>query len=146
MGKLRIAAMGFAAGAVAAALLDPERGRSRRAQLADRGGALVRRTIRRTERGLRAAESELYGASQKLQHLQPEDPHPSDDRLLDRVKTELFGDPSVPKGQINVSVQDGTVVLRGYVADEPLKSMVERRARSISGVQQVDNRLNVTAG
>ncbi|HKR97985.1 MAG TPA: BON domain-containing protein [Candidatus Dormibacteraeota bacterium] len=146
MGRIRIAAIGFAAGAVAAALLDPERGRARRAELRDRAGGVMRRTVRQTQRGVRRAESELYGATQKLQHLQPEDEFPSDDRLLDRVQTELFRDPGVPKGQINISVEDGTVVLRGHVSDDSLRSMVERRAQGIAGVRQVDNRLNVTAG
>jgi osmotically-inducible protein OsmY len=147
MRGIRIAALSFAAGAAAAALLDPEHGKARRAQVADRGGALVRRTVRRTERGLRSAQSELYGASQKLQHLRPEDAHPSDERLLDRVQTELYRDPAIPKGQINLSIEQGAVVLRGHVADDSLRSMIERRARGIAGVQQVDNQLNVvTAG
>src|SRR5438309_7958373 len=138
MRKTRIAAIGFVAGAVAAALLDPERGRSRRAQVRDRGGAAIRRTFRRTERGLRSVQSELHGAAQRLQHLQPEEADASY-RLVDRVQSELFRDPSIPKGQLNVSVEEGTVVLRGHVESDSLKSMIERRARGIAGAQQVDN-------
>jgi osmotically-inducible protein OsmY len=95
-----------------------------------------------SERGLRSVGSDLYGAAQHAQHLQPEEALPSDDRLLDRVRSELFRDPTVPKGQINVSVEAGTVVLRGHVADDATKDAVERRARSITGVQSVENRIN----
>ena len=72
--------------------------------------------------------------------------HPADDRLLDRVRSELFRDPTIPKGQINLSVEDGTLVLRGHVDTDSLKQTVETRARTIAGVEEVDNRLNITAG
>ena len=146
MRPIRIATLSFAAGVVAATLLDPERGRGRRAQLRQRTDALLRRTAKKSERAIRAAESELHGAAQKLQHLRPEDMHPADDRLLDRVRSELFRDPTIPKGQINLSVEDGTLVLRGHVDTDSLKQTVETRARTIAGVEEVDNRLNITAG
>jgi osmotically-inducible protein OsmY len=140
-----IAGVGFIGGVAAAALLDPSQGRSRRAYMQQRGAGIMRRLSRRGARGMRAAESELYGATQKMRHLQPEERQVSDERLLDRVQSELFRDPSIPKGQINVNIEDGVVFLRGHVQDAAVSGDVERRARGISGVDRVENLIHVGA-
>jgi osmotically-inducible protein OsmY len=97
-----------------------------------------------THRQLRRVESEAYGVTQKVQHLRPEDEHPSEQRLLARVRSEVFRDPSVPKGQLNVSVDErGTVVLRGHTSDEATRRAIEHRTRSVAGVEHVENLINV---
>jgi osmotically-inducible protein OsmY len=47
----------------------------------------------------------------------------------------------VPKGQINVNAENGKVVLRGEVSQPELIKDLEERARSVQGVQEVENLL-----
>jgi BON domain len=133
-----------AIGAGVAYLFDPQSGRRRRALLRDRGGALFRRSIRRVERAERHAEAELYGLSQKAQHLQEEPKEkPDDATLAQKVETEIFRDPAVPKGQINVNAEKGTVVLRGEVGSPELIRDLEERTRKVQWVEDVENLLHL---
>lgn len=143
MRKITVALVGFGAGAAAAALLDPSLGHSRRAALSQRGPAIARRVTRRFQRGVRSAEAEVEGVRQKLEHAQPDDMFPDDDRLLDRVRTELFRDPRMPKGELNINIEHGTVVLRGHVDDASTKQKIESRTRRIQGVSEVENLIHV---
>jgi osmotically-inducible protein OsmY len=135
----------FAAiGAAVAFLLDPRSGRRRRAELRDRSAALVRRSYRRVARAERHAEADAYGLSQKARHLHEEPkPAPDDATLAQKVETEIFRDPKVPKGQINVNAERGTVVLRGQVDTPELIRVLEERTRKVQGVQDVENLLHL---
>src|ERR671934_530760 len=108
-----------ATGATLTYLFDPDQGGRRRAMARDRLAALLRRGARGAERAARGAAAETYGLTQKAQHTQPE--HwsvPNDATLAQRVESELFRDPSMPKGQITINAEAGIVVLRGEL-DSP---------------------------
>jgi BON domain len=141
---MRRFAITAALGAALAYFFDPQNGRRRRALARDRGGAFVRRGVRRIERTERHAEAELYGLSQKAQHLHEEPKEkPDDATLAQKVETEIFRDPAVPKGQININAEKGTVVLRGEVGSTELIRDLEERTRKIQGVEDVENLLHV---
>ncbi|HEY7380926.1 MAG TPA: BON domain-containing protein [Gaiella sp.] len=55
------------------------------------------------------------------------------------------GSPDAPKGEVNVNVEHGRVVLRGELATRELIDELERRVRKVVGVREVDNRLHVPA-
>jgi osmotically-inducible protein OsmY len=141
--RLSDLALGAALGSVASYFLDPDRGRSRRAQTSDRAAGMARRSTARLERAARGVRWRVYGAAQHVAHLR-EVPKVFDDVTLARkVETELFRPADVPKGQINVNVQDGVVQLRGEV---PRPDMIERlvnKARRIQGVREVENLLHL---
>jgi hypothetical protein len=103
--SLLVAGAAAAAGAAIAFLTDPARGRARRARLFDQGSALARHGWRRAERTIRAvgstAEGKLEALSEGGHRVAPVD----DVTLRDRAETELFRDPKVPKGTINLSVE-----------------------------------------
>jgi osmotically-inducible protein OsmY len=133
-----------AVGAGIAYLFDPQSGRRRRAALRDRSFALVRKSFRRLRRAGRHAEAEAYGLAQKAQHLQEEPkPMPDDVTLAQKVETMIFRDPNVPKGQINVNAEKGTVVLRGEVDTPELIRDLEERTRKVQGVEDVENLLHL---
>src|SRR5918996_109605 len=99
---MRFFALAAAAGAAIAFFFDPQSGRRRRAEARDRSAASVRGAFRRLGRVQRHAEAEAFGAAQKLQHLREEPkPTPDDATLAQKVQSEIFRDPDVPKGQIN---------------------------------------------
>jgi hypothetical protein len=139
--SLKRTAVAAGVGAAAAYLLDPDRGRSRRARLRDQGTAFSRRQARALERQASfprgRAEGIVQRARGKLAH-QP----PADDRaLVDRVRTEVLrGDPGHP--HLNVDAVDGVVAVRGEVPDLEAAMDVERRIRAIPGVVDVENLLH----
>ena len=51
----------------------------------------------------------------------------SDETLADKVRSEVFRDPMLPKGAVNLNVEAGRVVLRGEVAEPALVKELERR-------------------
>jgi NAD-dependent oxidoreductase involved in siderophore biosynthesis len=134
--------MGGAVGALLAYFLDPVRGRSRRAQTKDRLMGLLRRGGRRAERFGRRLGAEAYGMKQKATHLREEEKDLDDATLAHKVESELFTDPAMPKGQINVNVEEGVVVLRGTAAPEEAESLTKATLR-IPGVRGVENLLHL---
>jgi osmotically-inducible protein OsmY len=140
MRKLRWIALG----AALTYFFDRDQGRRRRAMARDRVAALFRRTARRGERLGRAASAEAYGVAQKVKHLEEEPkPQPDDVTLARKVETEIFRDADVPKGQINVNAENGKIVLRGEVGQPEMIRDLEERARSVQGVQDVENPLHL---
>ena len=144
VGTTLIAGITAIAGAIAAFLLDPARGRARRARLIDQGGATIRRAARETERAVHGARSTVSARLAAATH-----PERSDDELLDdvtltsKVETKLFRDQSVPKGSININVERGIVVLRGEVPDPAMRDRLASEAASIGGVWSVHNLLHL---
>ena len=69
---------------------------------------------------------------------------PDDTVITERVKSELFRDPDVPKGQINVNTEFGKVILRGEVESDDMVERLVQAARQVQGVSDVESRLEVT--
>src|SRR5258708_2742600 len=112
-------------GAVRAALAyfyDPDNGRKRRREAIKRTAKAFRQTIHLREQ-------------QKAQ--------PDDVTLARKVESEIFRDADVPKGQINVNVEDGVVYLRGELEQPDLIEDLGAQARRVHGVRAVENLLHV---
>ena len=111
-------------GAAAAALtyfFDPENGSRRRNVARDRVLALFRQATHMREQS-------------KAQ--------PDDVTLARKVETQIFRDADVPKGKINVNAENGKVVLRGEVEDPSMIEDLEKAARKVLGVREVENLLH----
>ncbi len=143
IGTSLIAAFTAAAGALAAFLLDPARGRARRARLIDQGSATVRRAVRQAGRAVRDARSSVSGGFAAATHHDGGEEFPDDVTLTSKVETELFRDSAVPKGSININVERGVVVLRGEVPDAEMRDRLAAQAGSIGGVWSVHNLLHL---
>jgi osmotically-inducible protein OsmY len=130
-------------GAALAYFFDPETGNRRRSMTRDRVLAFFRRTGRQAGRAGQAARSQAYGMTQKAAHLKERpNEQPDDATLTAKVETELFRDPEVPKGDINVNAENGVVYLRGQVEDENLIAALGKSAKKIQGVRDVENLLH----
>lgn len=137
-----IGAIGAAIGAGLAFLFDPQRGHARRAQLADRSAAFLRGAVRGAGHRARRIRTTMEGRMSAIGHGAGES-MPNDASLATKVETRLFRDPEVPKGAININVEQGIVVLRGEVPDAGVGERLEREARSIPGVWEVENLLHL---
>jgi osmotically-inducible protein OsmY len=126
--------------------LDPEQGKRRRNTARDRAFSLFRQGGKKTSRAGKAVASQAHGIKQKAAHRKEEPkPQPDDATLAHKVETEIFRGADVPKGKINVNAEDGTVFLRGEVDDPGLIEDLEKAARKVQGVREVENLLH-TAG
>ena len=141
-GRLMLALGAAVGGALAAFVLDPDRGGSRRARLADQAAALARRSTRELGRIGRFGGSLAAGKLQAVRHHGSAKTMPNDAALANKVESELFSDPQIPKGQININVEQGTVILRGEVTTQEEIDQIEARARRIPGVWEVRNLLH----
>src|SRR5919204_1690665 len=124
-------------------LLDPERGRRRRNMARDRVMARWRRMWRAGISAWRGAAADAYGASHRMIHLVPRETDVSDDETLrQRVESQLFRDRNIPKGNLNITTEHGTVILRGEL-DSPAEIVkLEKRVAQVPGVRGVQNLLH----
>ena len=135
---------GAIVGATAAYLLDPERGRARRALLADRVGAQLRRGWRAANKLSARTSASAAAFPQRMVQLRSVRPRPADDLTLrDRVESEVFRNAEMPKGRINFDVESGVVTIRGQVDNAYQIANVEKAVLKVPGVAGVENLLHV---
>ncbi len=126
---------GTAIGIVWGRLFDPTSGRRRRAMIRDRTAAYLRRGGRKVGR----LGSHARGFAKRATHLRDERKDYDDATLADKIRSELFRPSDVPKGQININVQNGVVQLRGEIPQLELIEELEAQVRRIHGVRDVEN-------
>jgi hypothetical protein len=136
-------ALGGLLGALLAYFFDPENGTRRRHVALDRTAAFFRQGGRRAARAGRGVAAEAYGVSQRVQHLKDEPKDYDDATLADKVRSEVFRDPDLPKGQVSVNVQNAVVQLRGEVPRSELIDDLVVQARNVHGVRDVENLLHL---
>jgi osmotically-inducible protein OsmY len=141
---MKLYALFAAAGAAVAFFFDPQSGRRRRHMAWDRTTSFVKRKGRRLARVVTA---ETYGITMKARHLrEAEKPQPNDATLVQKVESEVFRDPAIPKGRINVNAENGVVFLRGEVDSPALIDLLEKETREVKGVRGVENLLHLAPG
>ena len=132
------------AGAALTYFFDPQQGAGRRAKMRDRLAGMFRSRVGQAEQLGRAASAQAGGVVEKVRHREEAPKGPVDDVTLARkVETEIFRDEEIPKGQINVNAENGKIVLRGEVGQPEMIRDLEERARSVQGVQDVENLLHL---
>jgi hypothetical protein len=125
-------------------MFDPQLGRRRRNMLRDRGMARSRRAMRVMNSIWRRSAADAYGVSHKIVHLVPHATDVVDDETLrQRVESQLFRDRHIPKGNLNISAEHGTLILRGELHTEDEITRIEDRVRHVPGVRNVQNLLHV---
>jgi osmotically-inducible protein OsmY len=130
----------IAFGAALSYFFDPDNGRRRRKVAADRLASLTRRHGKRMIKGTAARANAL---SKQATHLKEETkPHPDDVTLARKVETDIFREPEVPKGKINVNAENGKIVLRGEVDSAELIDDLVSKARKVQGVEEVESLLH----
>jgi BON domain len=140
----RYAVLIVVAGAALAFYLDPQNGKRRRHMTVDRVGGFFRHGGRRAGRLGRRAASGAYGATMKATHLrEAEKPQLNDADLAQKVQSEVFRDPDIPKQRVNINAENGVVYLRGEVDTPDLIRQLEKATHDVQGVRAVENLLHL---
>jgi osmotically-inducible protein OsmY len=143
--KLTTFVTGAGIGAAAAYFFDQQSGNRRRKIAADKAGRFTREGAGTVQGAAQSASAQAKGVAAKAQHKATGgDSAPGDDNTLkNKVESEIFRDADAPKGNVDVSVVNGIVELRGQV-DEPSQSeALELKTRMVSGVKDVRNLLHL---
>lgn len=127
---------GIGSGVAAAYLLDPARGRRRRAIAGDRARHLARAEKRFLGKAMRDTKNRARGLAARVR---PSREEVGDDRLHARVRSEL-GHHVSHAGAIEAGVHDGVVTLRGPIIRDEIAHLV-RAIRRIPGVMAVHDAL-----
>lgn len=141
-----VAAPAFAAGMALEFFLDSRSGKNRRHLVRDRTTAALRRRARRVERQARYEAGKLVGLTHGMTHRHHPAQELDDVSLVRKVESELFRDRSLPKGQISLNADRGTVVLRGRLEDAQQIQRIQRKVRKVEGVRDVQNLLHLPDG
>src|SRR5207248_11062096 len=118
---------------------DREQGRARRAEATRQLESLKLEATRAAQRSATVAADRATGIRHRV--IGPLNKEPDDLTLLDRVESEVFADPSIPKEKINLMVVEGKAVIRGQV-EEPQIGAIEAAVRKVVGVKEVENLLH----
>lgn len=131
-----------AVGAVLAYILDPVVGRTRRAALRDRVTATTRQAGRWSASLGRRAVATTTVLRERLRATEPGEPV-DEVALVSRIKSEVFRDPAIDKGSINVNAERDVVFLRGTAPSEDLIRAIADQVEGIPGVRKVVNLLHI---
>lgn len=142
MNRLFRSALLVGFGATLAYLFDPDRGKGRRAKLADQALARARDTAEEVSRRSRYEAGRVRGMAHEV--FASETPPRNDAELLQKVRSEALG-PAGLTGDIEIRVDDGVVVLAGPGVSEDRERDLINRIENVVGVTGVRNELRSTS-
>ncbi len=130
---------GLAAGASIMYILDPERGRTRRALARDKAGSLLLHTSTAAGKNVRNLQNHARGMMHDVTHLGSK--KKSDIDLMNEIRAGIAN--LLPNNNsMHVTVHKGRVTLSGPILASDVQKVVEGVAM-VPGVGGVDNRLTV---
>jgi hypothetical protein len=130
-----------ALGVVAMYMLDPDKGRRRRALVGDKAYSVVSDARQALGAARRDAAHRIAGLRARARRLVSDTPIPDDLQLIERVRARmgrLVGHPHA----IQVGAYNGRVTLSGPVLTHEVSRLLDA-VRSVWGVSSIDNRLVV---
>lgn len=139
MNKTTIALASAGVGAAAMYLVDPSRGRSRRARLAEAASHVSHRAQGVAGMTARDVRHRVSGLAARTLDRLVEEEAPADNVLVERVRARLGRLVSHP-GAIDVSASGGTVTLKGEVFGAEVDQLIQGVA-AVQGVTAIEHRL-----
>lgn len=142
MAKLALAA-GAAIGAACAYLLDPDRGRSRRARLYDQAAAVARKATRRSKSWAEYQKGAARGAAHRLSKWFKEEEMFDDDKLLQKIRSEALGPSAPSREDVSIDVDNGVVTLDGRVSSSGDHEQLLELIAQVEGVAAIRDGVEV---
>jgi len=122
-------------------LLDPDRGRARRARLTDQMSAKGRDVADAVTAKAKYQKGVFEGVAHEVASIFVEDGVYDDETLMQKVRSEAVGPSGVDTGDIVLDITDGTVHLTGSVADKRARRRLVDLIGKVDGVRGVDDTL-----
>jgi len=130
-------------GATLAYFFDPNQGTRRRAIARDKLRSWLGQGAKGAVSRAAYVGGQAYGIVQEtIRPHAPDNPNPDDVTLTDRVESEIFRDPGIPKGDININTVDGVVELRGELETQQAIDDLIAKVRAIPNVNDVTSYLH----
>lgn len=139
-------------GAILVYFLDPAHGSQRRGSLMQKAGSstgpLSKATapLSKATAPLSKAKAPLSKATGMMKGRgshQPDNPHPDDQTLRDRVESEIFRDTETSRENININVVNGVVTVRGELPNQGEIDALVKRIQGIANVRGVESFLHL---
>jgi osmotically-inducible protein OsmY len=145
MRRFWILAFGAVIGAGIAYLLDPDRGRSRRARLADQATARGRGAAKTAQQAFEYQKGVMKGAAHDLaQRFQPETAY-DDETLIQKVRSEALGYWDGPDS-VEIDITNGVVTVSGSVHDTAEHDRLLALIEDVDGITMIEDRVDLSAG
>jgi osmotically-inducible protein OsmY len=141
--KAGLSTLAGAAGAAAAYIFDPERGRTRRAQARDQMVSRARRARRELDKRARYAAGTATGVARRATGSGSGTAELNNTALARKVESVIFRPEDAPKGRVSVNAEGSVVFLRGEVENQDQIDGLVRSAEHVEGVSEVRNLMHL---
>ncbi len=135
--------LGAVVGAVLGYLFDPDRGRSRRARLADQTAAGARDVTEAVKTGVEYQKGVMKGAVHDLTETVRPEEHFDDETLLQKVRSEAVGRLDGSTAHLEIDISDGEVRLSGSLASVEDRDRLFELIRQVEGVSGIDDQTRI---
>ncbi|MBW3666544.1 MAG: BON domain-containing protein [Actinobacteria bacterium] len=135
--------IGAVAAAVAAYLFDPDRGRSRRARLADQAAAGLRDVKETVKASAEYQQGVVKGAAHDLKEAVTPDDSFSDDTLLQKVRSEAVGRLNGSTADLEIDITDGRVRLSGRLDSAEDRDRLLELIGQVEGVSGIEDQTRI---
>jgi osmotically-inducible protein OsmY len=146
MRKLLISLGLIALGGLFMYLMDPDRGRSRRARFTDQAGARSRDITDTVSAKARYQTGVVKGLVHEVADVfTPGEANFDDETLRQKVRSEAIGPARLAGSDVQIDVSGGEVSVTGSLGDEHTRKRLIKSIERVEGVESVDDRLQVAA-
>jgi osmotically-inducible protein OsmY len=135
--------LGAAVAAVVAYLFDPDRGRSRRARLADQAAAGLRDAKETVKAKAEYQQGVFKGAVHDVKEVVTADDQFSDEKLLEKVRSEAVGRLNGSTSNLEIDITDGTVRLSGSLESAQERERLLELISKVEGVAGIDDQTRI---
>jgi osmotically-inducible protein OsmY len=141
--KAGLSTLAGAAGAAAAYMMDPDRGRTRRAQARDQLVSRARRARRELDKRARYASGTATGFAKRTTGAGSGSAELANTALARKVESVIFRPEDAPKDRVSVNAEESVVFLRGEVESQDQMDALVRSAEHVEGVGEVRNLMHL---
>jgi osmotically-inducible protein OsmY len=135
--------IGAVVAAVVAYLFDPDRGRSRRARLADQTAAGLRDAKETVKAKAEYQQGVFKGAVHDVKEAVTPDDRFSDEKLLEKVRSEAVGRLNGSTSNLEIDITDGQVRLSGSLESAEERERLLELISKVEGVAGIDDQTRI---